>query len=128
MEVNGDTIQNFVRTPKLEKEIESSENESQKLLETMKEMVRESGRDSDINALIDSGYLDLKNRYEDLNKIITGKNAELKAKNNRAVECKAFLSRLEKIEEPVCEFSEELWVSLVGKAVVGESGIEFLMR
>ena len=73
MEVNGDTIQNFVRTPKLEKEIESSENESQKLLETMKEMVRESGRDSDINALIDSGYLDLKNRYEELNKIITGK-------------------------------------------------------
>lgn len=128
MEVNGDTIQNFVRTPKLEKEIESSENESQKLLETMKEMVRESGRDSDINALIDSGYLDLKNRYEELNKIITGKNAELKAKNNRAVECKAFLSRLEKIEEPVCKFSKELWVSLVGKAVVGESGIEFLMR
>lgn len=25
MEVNGDTIQDFVRTPKLEKEIESSE-------------------------------------------------------------------------------------------------------
>lgn len=125
MEVNGDTIQNFVRTPKLEKEIESSENESQKLLETMKEMVRESGRDSDINALIDSGYLDLKNRYEELNKIITGKNAELKAKNNRAVECKAFLSRLEKIEEPVCEFSEELWVALLARRLWVKAELSF---
>lgn len=67
------TLEDVMDCSKLEKEIESSENESQKLLETMKEMVRESGRDSDINAIIDSGYLDLKNRYEELNKIIIGK-------------------------------------------------------
>lgn len=121
-------VEGIMSGDNLEQEISSMKKETEDLAAEMTEMVRASGHNPDVDALIKSGYLEKKKHFEDLMKSIDKKQEELQSKRNGIIQYRNFMYRLESLEETICEFSKELWVSLVDRVVVGKDEILFQAR
>lgn len=114
-------LEEVMATEKLETEIQELEDKSSELFKELREMLRSGGKDPDIEALMKSSFLDDKKHYETMVQKIQELQEELEEKKRRKVECKKFLEKIGTLDEPIIEFSEELWVGLVGKVTVDNS-------
>ena len=114
-------LEEVMATEKLETEIQELEDKSSELFKKLREMLKSGGKDPDIEALMKSSFLDDKKHYETMVQKIQELQEELEEKKRRKVECKKFLEKIGTLDEPIFEFSEELWVGLVGKVTVDNS-------
>lgn len=105
-------------TTQLDKEIENLNDEMLVIAELLNKTIKENSKSSMTQDDYDKKYLELTNRYE---RTKEKHNELIKARDNmkvQALNLKAFISNLKRVDDKLSEWNEPVWMLLVKSAVV----------
>ena len=122
-------IEILTDTTQIDQDIENLNDELLVISELLNKMVRENSKSSVNQDDYNKKYGELMNRYEHTKEkhedLIKSRNA----KKSQAINLKAFLSNLKKMDDKLIDWNEHVWLMLVKSAVVHrDKSITFILN
>lgn len=111
-------IELLTDTTQFDKEIENLNDELLVIAELLNKLIKENSKSGMTQDDYNKKYAELTNRYE---RVQEKHNELIKARNNKKVQAlnfKAFISSLKRIDDKLTEWNEQIWMLLVKSAVV----------
>ena len=111
-------IELLTDTTQFDKEIENLNDELLVIAELLNKLIKENSKSGMTQDDYNKKYAELTNRYE---RVQEKHNELIKARNNKKVQAlnfKAFISNLKRIDDKLTEWNEQIWMLLVKSAVV----------
>ena len=127
LEVRDVILEPFMADPELDDRLLTLQAKAQNLSQQVEILINNSAKSGNIQ-LFQKQYDLLKTEHESVVKKIEETETAISEKHRKYVAISEFFNTLEELGDTELTFSEELWVSLIEKAMVGKDTITFIFK
>ena len=127
LEVRDVILEPFMADPELDDRLLTLQAKAQNLSQQVEILINNSAKSGNVQ-LFQKQYDLLKTEHESVVKKIEETETAISEKHRKYVAISEFFNTLEELGDTELTFSEELWVSLIEKAMVGKDTITFIFK